>query len=65
MAWHPLPKKTGDPSNARRHPAGLDRREEQTLGTLPISLDLTLITGSLCLANEKRTMRKPEAKSGL
>jgi hypothetical protein len=65
MAWHPLPKKTDDPSNAKRHPARLDRREKQAFGTHPISLDFTLVARLLCPGQEKRTMRKPEANSGL
>ena len=48
-----------------RQQAGLDRCEKQAFGTPSISLDSTLVAGSLCLGQEKRTMRKPEAKSGL
>jgi len=40
-------------------------REEQAFGTHLISLDFTLMAGLLYPGQQKRTMRRPEAKSGL
>ena len=45
--------------------ARLDRSEKRAFGTPSILLDSTLVAASLCLRQQKRTMRKPETKSGL
>jgi hypothetical protein len=41
------------------------RSEKRAFETPPISVGSALAVGSLCSRLEKRTMREPEAKSGL